>query len=76
MQRVHRTVVHRIVTWPTMYKGSDLEGKLKVTWMQLHVRTYPLGSVLEDNNGKLVLLVDQILVVYEHLQGILPHTQH
>lgn len=34
---------------------------------------YPLSTVSEDDNGKLVLVVDHGLIVDKDLQGILPH---
>ena len=37
--------------------------------------THPLCRVFQDDDGKLVLLVQHGLVVYKHLQGILPHRE-
>ena len=37
--------------------------------------THPLSLFIEDDNGKLVLLVDKVFVPYKQLEGILPHIQ-
>ena len=37
--------------------------------------SYPLSLFIEDDNGKLMLLADEVLVPHEQLEGILPDIQ-